>query len=68
MKKNKTKQKENLITTAGPAQKNTVAREARASAAQTRCGPGQAPASARRLTSGSHESVRQTGEEEGTTA
>ena len=68
MKKNKTKQNGKPNPTAGPARKNTAAHEARASVAQTRRGPGQAPTSARRLTSGSRESVRQTGEEEGTTA
>ena len=59
---------ENLTTTAGPARKNMVAREACASVAQNMAWPRSAPAYARRLTNGSHESVRQTGVEERTVA
>ena len=61
---------ENLTTIAGPARKNTVAREAHASAlsvAQKWCGPRSAPAYAQRLMSGARRSEKQTGEGRRTT-
>ena len=71
MKKNKQNKNENLTLLLGrPESTRRPAKHtpAYASAAQKRRGPGQAPASARQLTSGARTTERQTGEEERTAA